>query len=393
MIAVHPRPATPAPPLLIAGASARAAAQSVLRAGSLPLASDLFNDLDLPAGSHWQPLPPFDEPSAWPAWEGSFPDAPWIYTGGLENQPAFVDWLASRRPLLGNSGAPLRASRDPFVIRDILARAGLPAPEVRDEWRGLPADGSWVRKPTDSSGGARVAFHAGVPPESQSRWIFQEYIRGTALSALFIATGRGARPCGVTRQLLGIPGHPFAYRGSIGPWPVPPETERTLQRIGDTLAGEIGLIGLFGVDFVLRGSVPYPIEINPRYTASVEVIELARGVSLLGAHRDACEGGDGDIDGRQGGDGQSRWVGKEVLFADRPRRVPCRSAWPGPTPKGAEFPDIADLPRPETTIRAGDPIFTVLAAGDDCRSALRSLVARKKAQKRAFDAWPLVHEH
>lgn len=391
MIAVHPRPATPAPPLLIAGASARAAAQSALRADSFPLASDLFNDLDLPADSRWQPLPPFDDPAAWPAWEATFPEAPWIYTGGLENQPAFIDWLASRRPLLGNSGAPLRIARDPFAVRDILARAKLPTPEVREDCRGLPIDGSWIRKPTNSSGGAQVGFHTGEPSESQSRWVFQEYIRGTALSALFIADGREARPCGVTRQFLGIGGHPFAYRGSIGPWPIPEETERTLQRIGDTLAGEIGLVGLFGLDFVLRGETPYPIEINPRYTASVEVIELARGISLLGAHLDACRGGEMDLDGGQGGD--VPWVGKEVLFADRARRVPCRSAWPGPTPMGSGFPDIADLPRPETVIRAGDPIFTVMAAGADRRSMLRSLVARKKARGRAFDAWPIVHEH
>ena len=42
-----------------------------------------------------------------------------------------------------------------------------------------------------------------------------------------------------------------------------------------------GLAGWFGVDFILRDGIPWPVEINPRYTASVEIHELASGRSLL----------------------------------------------------------------------------------------------------------------
>ena len=36
-----------------------------------------------------------------------------------------------------------------------------------------------------------------------------------------------------------------------------------------------GLRGVFGIDAIVRNGVPWPVEVNPRYTASVEVIEIA----------------------------------------------------------------------------------------------------------------------
>ena len=49
------------------------------------------------------------------------------------------------------------------------------------------------------------------------------------------------------------------------------------RRIGEVISGEFGLRGLFGVDAIKRQDSIYPVEANPRYTASVEVLELALG--------------------------------------------------------------------------------------------------------------------
>ncbi len=61
-----------------------------------------------------------------------------------------------------------------------------------------------------------------------------------------------------------------------------------LESIGNALAMAFGLAGWFGVDFVLRDGIPWPVEVNPRYTASLEIFEIASGQSLLPDHRDAC---------------------------------------------------------------------------------------------------------
>ena len=94
---------------------------------------------------------------------------------------------------------------------------------------------------------------------------------------------------GVTRQLIGAPGSPFAYRGSIGPVTISERLKARLDLMGRVLASEFALVGLFGVDFILRDDEPWPVEVNPRYTASVEVLELALGRSLLAEHLRACD--------------------------------------------------------------------------------------------------------
>ena len=61
-----------------------------------------------------------------------------------------------------------------------------------------------------------------------------------------------------------------------------------MTRIAKALARASDLHGLFGIDFVLDRDRVWLTEVNPRYTASVEVLELARRQSLLAA---VVEGG------------------------------------------------------------------------------------------------------
>src|SRR5438094_10464728 len=88
-------------PIVIFGASVRAAAFSALRAGLQPWCADLFADADLqarcPATRLAGAYPEGFEALAAGDWPG-----PWLYTGGLENHPALVQRLAQRRPLWGN---------------------------------------------------------------------------------------------------------------------------------------------------------------------------------------------------------------------------------------------------------------------------------------------------
>jgi len=99
--------------ILIVGASARAAAFSALRAGLVPVASDLFGDEDLRAVARFvEPLGKY--PAGFKAALLRMPEAPFLYTGGLENHGALVDQLARLRPLWGNDGSRLRRA---FALR------------------------------------------------------------------------------------------------------------------------------------------------------------------------------------------------------------------------------------------------------------------------------------
>ena len=174
----------------------------------------------------------------------------------------------------------------------------------------------------------------------------------------------------MTRQLLGTPGSPFAYRGNIGPSLVPAPLMSRLRQLGNVLSSAFRLVGLFGVDYIQHDDEPWLVEINPRYTASVEVFELATHRTLLTEHLRAC--GMDLVESPPPGKPKTVTtkapvVGKAVLYAQRYMVAPeieiddprCRDPF--------AVPAIADVPWPGTAIAAGEPIMTMFTKGEDVR--------------------------
>ena len=250
--------------LLIFGASCRAAAFSALRCGIRPRCADYFADRDLAAVCSVERIDPPHAGHQFIALAESLPPSPWFYAGGFENHPEWVAQISRRHRLWGVDAEALRAVRDPVRVAELLHRRGKPAPAVRSNRDGLPRDGTWLVKPLRSAGGR------GIEPlttENDRDWpscYFQERISGPSFSALFIGEHSGARLIGVTRQLIGIAGSPFAYRGNIGPVSIAEDLAAKLRGLGDALSSAFALAGWFGVDYILRDSNPWPVEINPR---------------------------------------------------------------------------------------------------------------------------------
>jgi predicted ATP-grasp superfamily ATP-dependent carboligase len=359
--------------LLILGASARAAATSAARAGFAPLSIDLFNDRDLLAvGEAWR-IEPSAYPEGFATLAAEVPPCPWIYTGALENHPDLIARIARTRPLWGVAGAALRACRDPFRVYDVLRKAGLCCPMVRDREAGLPLDASWLVKLRHSRGGLGIQVLTRDTVAPAGPVYYQQYVGGTPLSAVFVGGDEEASLLGVTRQRIGRKGSPFAYAGSIGPWPVPAATRRQLCKAANMLVRDAFLRGIFGIDFVLRDQDTWPVEVNPRYTASVEVLELAAGQGFLGRHA-ASFGAfppepapEAPIRARPG------LVGKAILYADRPCRFPDRCAWRPGGRKPFEWKGIADIPRPGERFEPGQPVLTVLVRASSPHACKRRL--------------------
>jgi predicted ATP-grasp superfamily ATP-dependent carboligase len=350
------------PTLLIVGASTRAAALSAVRAGFVPWCIDLFADRDLAALGRADRVIPSSYPAGLEAIAADGPPCPWIYTGAIENHPGLVDRLSRSRPLWGVGGPSLSACRDPFQVREALLRAGLPAPDLRERADGLPRDGSWLVKPRKSGGGSGIRPLSAQAPDPGSEQYVQKWLRGEPLSALFIGHGGAASLLGVTRQRLGKPGEPYGYAGGIGPWPVTPGLQSRLSRLGDALAEAFELRGLFGVDFVRQDEEPWTVEVNPRYTASAEVLELAAGRPLLADHAGAFGA---TVEASASPCYPDRYVGKAILYADRPCRFPERCGWEPPACGPWDWREIADVPWPGDCFDAGQPVLTVFARGDD----------------------------
>lgn len=368
-------------PLGIVGASARAAAVSAVRAGFAPWAVDLFADRDLRRIAHTVRCPMDEYPSALPRLVDVMPPGPVIYTGGLENHPEVLRDLAARREVWGNLPENFGYARDPrfLALPSHIPRVSPPvnAPLLEP----CPKHGRWVRKRFNSAGGMDVRF--GEPGEPASRrHFFQLFADGLPMSMLFVTscgTGRAETRClGVTEQLVGeswLHAEPFAYCGNVGPVDLPDEVRDGLVRYGSLVAGESGLRGVWGLDFVFDDTTAHPVEVNPRYTASAEVLELAGWESFLTRH--ALEFAAAPLR-TFSKPSRAAVVGKAIYYAPHALAFPI-GPWDDELSRPFDpwrVPDFADIPDAGSVIEAGQPVLTVFATGDTPAAVRRELQSR-----------------
>jgi predicted ATP-grasp superfamily ATP-dependent carboligase len=359
--------------LTIVGSSARAAATSAVRAGFSVRAGDLFADADLRRVADAARVA--DYPRGLTAVVGGDQAGPRMYTGALENHPALVDRWARLRPLWGNPGAVVKRVRNARLVAAALRAAGLSAPATTLDPRRVPRDGTWLVKPRRSAGGARIGFFTDACAASgRSRDVyFQQFVEGMPCSAVYVAARGRATLLGVTRQLVGqawAGAAGFRYCGSVGPIEPPGEAAAQFAKVGDVLANAFGLIGLFGIDAIASGGAVWPVEVNPRYPASVEILERAGGVQAIAAHAKACE--DGRLP-RQPTAARRAISGKAILFAAAPLTI--LAAWTdwALSTTDQSGPMLADIPAGGTTIEAGWPIVTIFAEAEDARDVVTRL--------------------
>lgn len=368
------------PVLTIVGSSARAAAFSAARSGFFVHAGDLFADADLRHVAETTRIG--DYPSGLGRVIAGPQAGGWIYTGALENQPELVDAWARRRPLLGNPGSVLRGVRDPQQLAGVFARHGLSFPAISCRADDLPRDGSWLRKPLQSAAGAGIHPWRGVAHDPRDGY-FQQRVDGVSYSGAYLANGSRAVLLGITEQLVGSEwtgASGFRYCGSLGPAAHSDQVMEDFRRIGLALATEFGLRGLFGVDAIVNANGVWPVEVNPRYTASLEVLERAFSLSTIALHVEAClSGGLPDEAARRGRDEPS---GKAIVYAERRLRVEGDWLKRAGLRRDNAWPQVADIPEPGSIVDAGWPIATVLAAGHDTEE-VRRLLRERAAQLRA----------
>ena len=358
--------------LLILGASARSAAFSAIRVGLSPTCADLFADADLAAACPVHRVEGKDYPEGLLTFARSIEPTPWLYTGALENRPDLVDAISERHPLMGNPGTVLRAVRDPLALAQAVREAGFSAPEVRLDPSEIPMDGTWLRKPLASAGGQGIHRWVQGIPETRRPTYFQQRIVGLPLASTHVAKNSGAQLVGISRQYVGRGGSRFSYRGSLAPWPVAESVSHQVEQLGQAIARAFGLVGLFGIDLIFSDGQAWPVEVNPRYTASVEVMEWALGRSILADHLQACGT---RVKSRDKPPALPHFVAKRILFATRSGQ--WRGISPLATPQ--RFPEVADTPPEGSSFEAGEPLFTVFGHGESVAACQRSLAvtARK----------------
>jgi predicted ATP-grasp superfamily ATP-dependent carboligase len=406
-------PAEGKPPLprhvLIAGMSTRAAAESAADAGFAVTAIDAFGDIDQHASVRSLSV---RRDFGLTAGAGNIAQAATTirecdavaYLSNFENHPGAVRTLGAGRPIWGNTPAVLQRVRNPLLVFDALQRHGNAAPAVgavaaahrtspldgaaADDSSGggerLPRElerGRWLVKPLASGGGHRIRrWRDGM--RLRPGCYLQEFVDGTPASVVFVAAGGNAVPLGVSRQLVGE--RPFGaagyrYCGSIlaGAGDAQFDGDEALVRaahaLASTITEEFGLVGVNGIDFIARGGVPYAVEVNPRWSASMELVERAYNISVFGAHEAACAAGAlPRFDLAQARQGAPA-VGRAIVFAQRDLVLGDTRAWL-PDSSGAAAAPIRDIPHPGERVAAGRPICTVFAGGRDAATCHALLV-------------------
>ncbi len=368
----------------VVGASARAAIHSIIRAGFQGWAVDLFADRDLKRVAPCSVCPIAQFPDGLPDLMEQFPPGPVLYTGGLENHTEIVAQLSAKRPLLGNLPPVLARVRDPFFMSSIQTN-GIHFPKLVPSGDSAPSTGYWLRKPLRSSSGHGIRF-AKLNETASPGHYFQEFIDGLAMSAHFVSVSNEPKSTvmlGVTEQLIGEEwGHAreFAYCGNIGPIELPAPVEACLFNNGKIIGNATALCGLWGMDFILRDNSIFPVELNPRYTAATEVLELSAKFGSLIPHYNCFK--------RANALAKMKWprrfatsVGKAIYYA--PHRITFPQSGPWEDDLAEPFdpwrvPSFADIPEPRAIIETGSPVLTIFAKGDSaagCRKELQSHAA------------------
>jgi predicted ATP-grasp superfamily ATP-dependent carboligase len=213
-----------------------------------------------------------------------------------------------------------------------------------------------------------------------------------SIASIYVAARRTAVLLGTTTQLAPSAWHAgqyenadtsypqkYHYCGSLGPLHLEDHYTEQLQAIGETLAREFGLRGLFGVDAILddSGKRIVPVEINPRYTASIEVLERASFIGTKGTrgkalqsirlHVEACE--QEKLPERVMPVSNAKSA-KAILYVpdDFPAggRFPAALAqWAAVRNLSSSQPVVADIPIAESPLVAGQPMLTLLEDGDE----------------------------
>jgi hypothetical protein len=194
----------------------------------------------------------------------------WLPMGGFDLAPeglAMLQKAPHRR--LGFSLEAIRFSKSIERWSHRLQQAGLAIPKFTTATQCPP--GRWHLKQNW--------------PESPNPWFWQQHVEGELGSAIFLAQDTGVELIGCSHLFVRAD---WLYQGNVANpiWPSAP-VRQSLREIAQILAQDLHPRGLFGIDFVL-GEQLWPLEINPRPTASVEVLAGLWHRNLYQEHLHAC---------------------------------------------------------------------------------------------------------
>ena len=438
--------------VLIVGASVRAQVESALRAGFAVDALDLFADRDtrlLIGRATDESISAEQSVASSISQIQGFTDVltfmdqfkrcdAAIVCGGIENRIELVEAIEKRFQLLGPGSDALSRIGDCVAVQQTMSRCLGPEginvtstlrqiqPESKTEQLGSPG---WLAKKNWSSGGLGVELADSLAADDSAQTrdsYFQQKVSGESISVLYLSRGGGqsimdgvsgsaTTILGLTQQLVGdesLGASRFQYCGSVGPLDpteigqaidgpneTSPDHLRQIQRIGDFLAQQYRLVGVWGIDFIVNQAGVWPVDVNARLTGSAELYESRIAAttgfkSIIDLHIAACvESTDVPPRSDWAKLGMGQWglvEGKLILFnrSSNPIEITNKLSdglmdqfevgFFGSDQIGAT---LADIPSAGDSIQPGHPILTIRVR---CSSAEEVRVETQELAERVY---------
>jgi uncharacterized protein len=370
--------------ILVVGISVRAMVESAVGSQYSVTALDAFGDQDLRAIAETRSLRhDFGVPySANALYEFSrqLGSDVMAYTSNLENHPETLERFAGDRCIIGNSPQALRSIRHWPSLFPRLRQAGFGVPETMfpDSEQNFDAGQKWLLKPIMSGGGNRISyFHGQGWP--RDRMMLQQYISGKACSASFVSNGIESVILGVTEQLIGVRefgAHGFRYCGNILPLPEILDADsggtilKQVRRAAEFLTREYRLTGVNGFDFILDRGKVWLTEVNPRYSASMELIECAYRLPIFHLHMQAALESrvpEFKLESLLNG---AQFFGKSIMFCEKKSTAPDLRTL-----------GFKDIPAPGEILHEGSPVCTLLSSRSSYQETMADLISQAEMLK------------
>jgi uncharacterized protein len=384
------------PTMAVIGFSARAAAQSAKRQGFEVVAIDVCADRDLLeyCRAHYR----LDDPS-WPdTLNLDYPHASLLLTGGMEHRGSWVDRCHRHSERAGATGAQLRSMRtlanwDKWAVTSEL---GWPRTISHENFVSIAMDSmrrsSWLVKNLESGGGMSTTdFEEQDLRQNLDGIYFQERMPGETIGVTFLSSQVSSTfvgAMGTWPHKAHAANKPYVYRGSYGPIPLSRTNIDKLQRFATIAGRESGLLGLWQADFLLHEGELTLLEINPRWSASMDLLDNVLDMRLVEKHDASVRGTISSIAMEKIASraceealfSTKHLLGKLIVYADHPCLVSSSQSefwwskrWTMDMSHEFNCSRFADIPTAGTRIPAGGPILTVVASGSEMESILIAL--------------------
>ncbi|MFX0098244.1 MAG: ATP-grasp domain-containing protein [Candidatus Hodarchaeota archaeon] len=314
---------------------------------------------------------------------------PFILIGsGFDDDVEFWNECSDMAFLLGNDGNTIEKARNFELIMDICTEKGLKLRFPRTLKFTLRHDINihnialeimrvlnfpLLIKKTRSGGGFGInfiqneailkdvlqefKFTSAIKQSKDITFRAQQYVYGSDCKDISMLANDGEVIC-VTEQLIGeprvFPPKKLSYCGNIIPLDtITDAVLLNLKEFAKMIKDEFCIKGLYGVDFVMKGTELYFVEINPRIPGSLEPANIALDENLMALHFNSFPAFDKRVNGITETTPAKYTSIKCILFA--------KSRFSMPKLKDLKISGkLKDITPPGTILKAGMPVLTYL---------------------------------